>query len=127
MLKKPEKSEKPIMPEIKVQKIVDSIKNEIYLNDFETLEKRLHLIKKSFDCYRLPNLRKEFPFLYIWPLRLFMDLALKIFRKVYFYQSQNQREAFDQLIGEIKVLYICLQNVRNESSLNEKESDDKKN
>ena len=124
MLKKPNK---PIMPKVKVQEIVDSVKFEIYLNDFETFEKRLHQIKAIFDNYQLPNFREEFPFLYIWPLRLFTNLALKIFRKIYFYSSQNQREAFNQLIGEIKVLYVSLRNIRNETGLDKKESDGKKN
>ena len=114
----------PLKSEIDVKQIVDSIQNDVYLEDFEGFEKRLRQIRERHDFYQLPDFAKEFQMLGIWPIRPIVTITLKIFRKLYFLHSKTQREAFYQLMEEIETLYVALRSAWKNIESREKDNYD---
>ena len=113
--------------QIDVQAIVDSIKIEAYLDDFDGFEKRLRQIRERHNFLNLPNLADEYSsFLDIWPLRPLAKFGTRVFRKLYVLHSRNQREPINQLLDEIKILYVALRHLRKKSVSQQKKHHDRK-
>ena len=92
-----------------VQNIVDQIKTKVYFEDSAVIEERLNHIQQLFEQYSIPDLGKNYRILNIWPFKPACILLQRVFRRLYYSQSQPQREAFALLLDEVRSLHHAVQ------------------